>query len=526
VPTKQRKPGNAHPRAARAEQNHIARQDASGTSPWNQGHGYESMAHQAKIRREKGDASRAEARNPRSKEAEPSEAKETPPMSFTEAELTSTINKALEAQEQQEALEAKKALDLGDSTKKSGKSDKIFQPSLNDSDGKVLKTDSAAYLSKLHTIAMQVQADLQIQTYDLAKGLKGCDASFAITKSDGPGVEPSGVGKAEVAHVNRQIKARKTAKKESTGHQTPAEKEQALMEEEEEYTIEAIGKGNFKEKQAAVKADYMKDKDKKKYMGKMTRLYGVWGKPIETKTLEDEVKGLERIADKKQKYGNDYSAFTDIARSSLIFDTPKALLDAKPDILAALTANGQEVVRQKNRFEEPTDDGYSDILLNVEDTKHGGHLFELQLHVKGLYDAKTAPLKDEALVKMLGSAEYKKVRASNDELIKAHKDELPYSTGPTTTEETFVLPPKALASAEKIRDKTNFSGHDIYNVKRFIFEQAQGKGPFKTHVVFWAEFAKEHFYQPASTKTSEEGGAVHFDALKALSFTADKKTSE
>ena len=58
------------------------------------------------------------------------------------------------------------------------------------------------------------------------------------------------------------------------------------------------------------------------------------------KSAQEQLKGNARIQEKKSKYGNDYSGFTDISRASLVFSDPKKLLDSYAKVKAMLSAEG------------------------------------------------------------------------------------------------------------------------------------------------------------------------------------------
>jgi hypothetical protein len=484
-------------RQREAEKTHIERRGAQPESGGNRG----SVAHRQAAMASHG--SQAGMRAAQSAQAQMKKMGESDPKvpasskEVKELDHLAEVDKALQA----EASEASEASEAGVSSKPA--SAKLNQPDQIDAGGEKIDKTSDEYLVNLHGIAMEVQADLQYQTFALAEKLSGgCMASFAIDKAADETEEATRVGEAEIKHVNRIAQARD----QSADPHTLGKMKLNIVD--------------FDKKRSALKQAYIEDKNKEKYIAKMTALYKGFKRPVTQKALENEVKGLARIAEKKQKYKDDYSAFTDIARSSLIFESPRALLNAKGGILQSLWGADQEVVREKNRFKEPTDDGYSDILLNVKDGKHDGHIFELQLHVKGLYDAKTAKLAGTAKQNMFASDSYKAVAVSARTLLAAHANR-----------DDFELPTKAVGSAEKIRDKGEFSGHDVYNVKRFIFEQDQGKGPFCQEVASWAEFAKEHFYQPASEKIGGEGSVEPekkevFEELTLLTFLDPKRPGQ
>ncbi len=85
----------------------------------------------------------------------------------------------------------------------------------------------------------------------------------------------------------------------------------------------------------------------------------------------------------KKEYGGDWSKLLDASRASIAVDS----LDELHDVLHHLEeSHGIEVVRTKDRFTEPTDVGYRDIMLNVKTPNNG--IGELQVHVKSMLRAK------------------------------------------------------------------------------------------------------------------------------------------
>ena len=81
------------------------------------------------------------------------------------------------------------------------------------------------------------------------------------------------------------------------------------------------------------------------------------------------------------EYGGDHSRLVDICRASIIYNSYK-------DLMLGLAKSKEMItlVREKNRFAEPTPAGYRDILLNVR--LSNGHIAELQLHLQQIMDVK------------------------------------------------------------------------------------------------------------------------------------------
>ena len=234
--------------------------------------------------------------------------------------------------------------------KKAKKQPKTKQPKEKNPEDELVEIDvhDERYLNILRKNAQEMQGRLILETTELADIL-GAEASVAPSKKhEGEAQEDVELligtpqAMAEVDHVRRMRKGR--------GEQTP------------------YGVGDISKK----KGFKTKAKDKEGNSPKMAH--------------EDQIKATARIEDKKEKYDGDYSDFTDIARSSLIFNTPGELLASRDKIIQYFDERGQRVVLEKNRFKEPTDDGYSDMLLNIMHVD--GHIFKFQLHIKTLNEAK------------------------------------------------------------------------------------------------------------------------------------------
>ncbi|GEM_PF-5957298 len=97
--------------------------------------------------------------------------------------------------------------------------------------------------------------------------------------------------------------------------------------------------------------------------------------------LRPGLKGKDRAAEKvKHDYNGTASRLTDIIGGMIVFDSVE-------DVVTAfnLISKDPAVYKCKNRFENPTDDGYRDVLMVVN---VGGHLCELQLNTEGIIEAK------------------------------------------------------------------------------------------------------------------------------------------
>ncbi|MBD1941127.1 DUF4157 domain-containing protein, partial [Coleofasciculus sp. FACHB-712] len=99
--------------------------------------------------------------------------------------------------------------------------------------------------------------------------------------------------------------------------------------------------------------------------------------------LPQALKGRERAMEKTMAdYKGDVSKLVDIARGSIVYKS-------FPDLMGGLDVCNRNLtlVREKNRFAQPTPAGYRDILLNVQ--LSNGHIAELQLHLTQILEVKS-----------------------------------------------------------------------------------------------------------------------------------------
>lgn len=96
------------------------------------------------------------------------------------------------------------------------------------------------------------------------------------------------------------------------------------------------------------------------------------------------LKKKERVEEKvKADYDGDFSRIGDIVRSSVAVDSK----DQLDEVMGELRKTGLKLARKPtDRFANPTDTGYRDLLMNV--TYPNGHVGELQLHLKSMLKAK------------------------------------------------------------------------------------------------------------------------------------------
>lgn len=283
------------------------------------------------------------------------------------------------------------------------------------------------------------------------------------------------------------------------------------------------------------------DEGKEKTRGEQIReTFGHKSLSVERREELYPTKKNARIHEKASKYtkkGGGYECFTDIARGSLIFDSPEKLLAAKKTIVSQLAAVDMRIVNEKNRFKGlgTDDDHYRDFLLNVEvpigdkptKGKQATHVVELQLHLKDMVAAKSNPTKS------IDPQRYGALRASAFRLYAAHND----NSSP------IEFSSKALHSLEEIRsaagpadidngtDKktgeakgAGLSGHHLYNVKRYLFEHEEElnkKGASQkltSEWRIWSKVAAEDMYDPAWQKAIQDTTPETLKQLQTLTF--------
>ena len=109
------------------------------------------------------------------------------------------------------------------------------------------------------------------------------------------------------------------------------------------------------------------------------------------------IKGMARSEEKVNKeYGGDWDRLLDVARASVAVDN----LSQIKDVVTALSNSGMQLAkRPKNRFEDPTEEGYRDLMLNVK--APNGIVMELQVHLKSMLDAKDKGHADYEIIRTL-----------------------------------------------------------------------------------------------------------------------------
>jgi hypothetical protein len=228
-----------------------------------------------------------------------------------------------------------------------------------------------------------------------------------------------------------------------------------------------------------------------------------------------KLKGTGRIDEKVGKYGGDFTMFTDVARSSLVFNKPKDLVKSAVNIRKVLGKYNIKVVGLKNRFKTPTPSGYMDILVNLLIPIQGGkHNTELQLHLKGMHDAKQAQTS-------ISASAYAELKASAEQLRGLHNDK--------GEAEAFQFNDKAMGNIATItggEGVDGLSGHDLYNVSRYLnenHEKLAGAGGnlmginLKETAELWDRIAKNEIYDPAAEGVLDGSSESDMKALKAIS---------
>ena len=150
------------------------------------------------------------------------------------------------------------------------------------------------------------------------------------------------------------------------------------------------------------------------------------GKPgIRPKEINGGLKSRERAIEKiNSDYNGDASKLVDIAGSKVVYEN----LD---DLYAALEKFSQkyEIVKFKDRIQNPTPTGYRDILMNVR--MKNGHIVEFRLHLKAMDEAadkshkiyqEQRSLEAVAKTRNLSDAEKIRIRFLKNEQIKLHNE--------------------------------------------------------------------------------------------------------
>eukprot|EP00948_MAST-09A_sp_MAST-9A-sp1_P002318 g2318.t1 len=109
-----------------------------------------------------------------------------------------------------------------------------------------------------------------------------------------------------------------------------------------------------------------------------------WKKWCGRPTFPPGIKTSERCLQKAQNdYDGDVMKLLDISRCSFVFKTCKEIVEA----FQALEKIPEfRILRVKNKFQNPTSSGYSDLNMNLEWKGNNGitHIFEIQLHLEAI----------------------------------------------------------------------------------------------------------------------------------------------
>ena len=115
-------------------------------------------------------------------------------------------------------------------------------------------------------------------------------------------------------------------------------------------------------------------------------------------------------------FDGDWSQLLDVVRASVAVDT----MDDLQHVMGLLRKSGMRLARKpKDRFSNPTDAGYRDLLLNVE--YPNGHIGELQLHLKPILQAKKKGHADYETVRSIGANAKKEGR---EDLTEKEQDQI------------------------------------------------------------------------------------------------------
>ncbi|HBL62005.1 MAG TPA: hypothetical protein DDZ80_27435, partial [Cyanobacteria bacterium UBA8803] len=191
----------------------------------------------------------------------------------------------------------------------------------------------------------------------------GSDVYFGAGKSPGN----NELTAHELTHVVQQTggQVRRSVIQRVGGDQSPAQSTAG-------FTGDVAGNLDILYKEAEVA--------QKELYEKVTKVAGETGGEAK---LPSSLKGRERAMEKVMAdYKGDASKLVDIARGSIVYNSYADLMGGIDICNKNLT-----LVREKNRFAEPTPAGYRDILLNVK--LSNGHIAELQLHLTQILAVKS-----------------------------------------------------------------------------------------------------------------------------------------
>lgn len=216
------------------------------------------------------------------------------------------------------------------------------------------------------------------------------------------------------------------------------------------------------------------------------------------------MKSQERSKEKVEAdFGGDWSRLTDAVRASVAVDS----FDQLDEVVKKLKKAGLKLARKpKDRFANPTEAGYRDMLLNVK--YPNGHVGELQLHLKPVLKAKDQ-----------GHKFYEEVRSIEAKASKEGRKEMTADELRIVNEankKSRDLYAKAWAEATKVKAGKTAMEREAAKTKYYDYEGmpaywagakfpviVQGKG--KQTVVY----KLQKFFETATPITEEE-----FEALK------------
>ncbi len=116
-------------------------------------------------------------------------------------------------------------------------------------------------------------------------------------------------------------------------------------------------------------------------------------------------------------YDGAASRLLDIVRGGIVYNTLDELNHARDNMINELQklVPGAEIVRIKNRFDNPTVSGYRDILINIR--MSNGHIAEFRLYLKAFLDIREKEYKTYQTIREIEKkAARAKRKLSQDEI--------------------------------------------------------------------------------------------------------------
>ena len=171
----------------------------------------------------------------------------------------------------------------------------------------------------------------------------------------------------------------------------------------------------------------------------MHAVMSTWVESLGGRYDKGPLKTLDRILEKSYTdYAGDPLRVVDIVRGTAVFITLAQLAFA----LESLLDNSCEllVVRAKDRMNNPTSFGYSDILLNVRlrgDGPYSQHIGELQLHLEAIHAIKPATHKTYTVLRSVGWEDHELEGHDQDEDDEVDEDDVRVLSGTELAQRVF-----------------------------------------------------------------------------------------